>query len=531
MCLLLSSEVCPLTKETIEEALGYYPVNGEVGTNYNGIVIQDGDYIEDGTAVQSYCAVCECKGHKLVCNFTRNCEECPSDPEQTCTGGCGDATFKNSFDQPGVHPSCIESSEPCVAENCTTPLNCPGPWSKWSNCSREDDICEKHRYRLCDGCEGKCAAENLTLTQTAPCDECKTTTTAYQCGENEVPVDCWTEHSYCLESCSVYSRNASCETTVEKEECDYSSCKCKNGTRRNSKGECIPENDCGCYGEDGKPYPPGFTYLKNPCLRCECTKYGHKCEPIKDCCEFGPWTDWSNCSKTCGTGFQSRTRERYGVSKDCDNSTIETQECNTDECQCDYEDKKYNHGDTFGDECRQCTCFNGDVSCTESDIVDITSDSCLEQCSCSHGEKVCVPLNISKVCKEAIDNCNNETHEQAATSDPCCPQCVERPIVCHPEIIGKQNLTLTVDGHGLCKSKELTVHQCVGSCGLSKDTALETIFDEQTGKFELYTQSSCKCCRAITEQIAVTLYCEDGSEQQFEASSIGSCSCEECGQK
>lgn len=53
-------------------------------------------------------------------------------------------------------------------------MNCPGPWSKWSECFKEDGVCEKHRNRTCDGCEGKCAAENLTLTQTEPCEECKT---------------------------------------------------------------------------------------------------------------------------------------------------------------------------------------------------------------------------------------------------------------------------------------------------------------------------------------------------------------------
>lgn len=44
-------------------------------------------------------------------------------------------------------------------------------------------------------------------------------------------------------------------------------------------------------------------------------------------------------------------RERHG--KDCDNSTIESQECNTEKCECDYEDKIYHHGETFGNECKE----------------------------------------------------------------------------------------------------------------------------------------------------------------------------------
>lgn len=59
-----------------------------------------------------------------------------------------------------------------------------------------------------------------------------TATTVYQCGENEVPADCWTEYDYCQEGCSVYARNASCETTIEKSDCDDHTCKCKDGHRR-----------------------------------------------------------------------------------------------------------------------------------------------------------------------------------------------------------------------------------------------------------------------------------------------------------
>lgn len=65
------------------------------------------------------CVPSECEGHELVCT-THNCEECPSDPEQTCTGECNNGKIVYSYHQPGVHPDCQDSSESCVAENCTS---------------------------------------------------------------------------------------------------------------------------------------------------------------------------------------------------------------------------------------------------------------------------------------------------------------------------------------------------------------------------------------------------------------------------
>ena len=49
------------------------------------------------------------------------------------------------------------------------------------------------------------------------------------------------------------------------------------------------------------------------------------------------WTDWSDCTKSCGGGEQEKTRTctnpaPAGAGAACDGDAKETQACNTDEC-------------------------------------------------------------------------------------------------------------------------------------------------------------------------------------------------------
>ena len=53
--------------------------------------------------------------------------------------------------------------------------------------------------------------------------------------------------------------------------------------------------------------------------------------------KFGAWTNWTDCSKTCGGGLQERTREcnnppPSGGGKDCVGDRVETQACANDLC-------------------------------------------------------------------------------------------------------------------------------------------------------------------------------------------------------
>ena len=54
-------------------------------------------------------------------------------------------------------------------------------------------------------------------------------------------------------------------------------------------------------------------------------------------CVWDKWSDWQQCSKSCGYGYQSRTRprayiEENGERKRCDGKTKEKRGCNKQNC-------------------------------------------------------------------------------------------------------------------------------------------------------------------------------------------------------
>jgi len=54
-----------------------------------------------------------------------------------------------------------------------------------------------------------------------------------------------------------------------------------------------------------------------------------------DDCAFTPWTAWSGCSKTCGSGIQTRTRQTINPEKCKEVCLKEAETCNVHECQPD----------------------------------------------------------------------------------------------------------------------------------------------------------------------------------------------------
>ena len=56
----------------------------------------------------------------------------------------------------------------------------------------------------------------------------------------------------------------------------------------------------------------------------------------KSDCEWGSFSDWSPCSKTCGGGNRSRTRQQATPASNgglaCEGVATETEDCNTERC-------------------------------------------------------------------------------------------------------------------------------------------------------------------------------------------------------
>ena len=67
--------------------------------------------------------------------------------------------------------------------------------------------------------------------------------------------------------------------------------------------------------------------------------------PVVDC-EWENWSVWSDCTKSCGGGTQTRTRGQIPAQNggaECEGKSEETRDCNTEECPCTYIYRVHNY--------------------------------------------------------------------------------------------------------------------------------------------------------------------------------------------
>ncbi|RUS82958.1 hypothetical protein EGW08_009295 [Elysia chlorotica] len=325
-------------------------------------------------------------------------------------------------------------------------------------------------------------------------------------------------------------KESSCAGLVQEGSCEEK-CACKEGYLRNANGECVMKDECECYeGVSGTtPIPQGFHVNVGNCVFCQCTAGGYICTEREDCCEIGEWSEWSSCSVQCGEGNQTRTREKYG--KGCPNDTTvsEDKKCVNDGCPCVHRGKVFEANTPFEDSCKKCECLNGQFQCTPTKEEDelFPNDACTHMCYCNAtGDEIC-PQHLPPSCKAHRESCNNSTHVQRPTDNPCCPDCV--PIM-QPCVMSSIKATLNTihPVHGSCQSQnEIEINSCSGSCGASSETSVELMYRQ--GRFQLSTESGCSCCTGTHESKDQSFVCNDGAVIKIAVDSITGCGCQSCG--
>ncbi|XP_038666358.1 SCO-spondin [Scyliorhinus canicula] len=111
-------------------------------------------------------------------------------------------------------------------------------------------------------------------------------------------------------------------------------CRCPRGQLLQDS-HCVRVSDCRC----GLPssnrtveYQPGDR-IPAPCGNCTCVNGTFDCSD-SGCQELSVWSTWSTCSRSCGVGQRTRSRNCVGTvnSPSCEEEMVQTEECNQEPC-------------------------------------------------------------------------------------------------------------------------------------------------------------------------------------------------------
>eukprot|EP01127_Copromyxa_protea_P011653 TRINITY_DN294_c0_g1_i1.p1 TRINITY_DN294_c0_g1~~TRINITY_DN294_c0_g1_i1.p1 ORF type:complete len:1674 (-),score=432.23 TRINITY_DN294_c0_g1_i1:61-4824(-) len=208
------------------------------------------------------------------------------------TCGTGVATSTRSVSVASKNGGAACTGESSRTQSCTTPA-CPTPvdckWNEWS---------------AWDSCSAKCGGGTQSSTRTVAVTAtnggavCSGETLRTQkCNTAACPTDCvwaeWTAWSACTASCG-------------------------GGTQSSTRGQTAATN--------GGAACSGASSRSQSCNTNGC--------PVN--CAWSAWSAWSTCSKTCGTGSQTKTRTVATAAANggsaCSGATSQTQSCNTQAC-------------------------------------------------------------------------------------------------------------------------------------------------------------------------------------------------------
>nr|XP_009860490.2 von Willebrand factor isoform X1 [Ciona intestinalis] len=202
------------------------------------------------------------------------------------------------------------------------------------------------------------------------------------CPDDRVLADC---SSTCTTSCQ--SIDLFCTQAC------YAGCFCPPGTYESADGSCVSQEECGCYYRDAWYEARSITKFETLGLKCTCTSGSMQCDNYdveKECPGEMVWYDCANVEpgfaaaaemNSCSAPFMPVLVEECVSGCACPPGLYCTPSMKCvplEECGCmGSNEKYYQPGESYTDDCNVCTCNGGIFTCTD--------EACPRTCSSSGG--------------------------------------------------------------------------------------------------------------------------------------------------
>lgn len=330
------------------------------------------------------------------------------------------------------------------------------------------------------------------------------------------------------------------------------------------KGSCVPHDACPCSPhslpgtlnmtlDDPEGEVASGTVLQHKCNICVCQGGVFNCteDPCNVDCEWGSWSEWSQCSVSCGSGQRSSRRTVFQPQQyegaECEGPDQRTALCRAPDCACPdgerwrksvsealsvcerscveiYLTSPLNCSATEGCVCKEGLYRNAEGLCVIPALCPCEDQGMLREASSEweEGCLVCRCVNGQKRCQSGCPLLQCEEGEvKVEEPGSCCPVCRKEfpgePVAECRRYTEVRNIT-----KGDCRLDNVEVSYCRGRCLSKIDVILE----------EPYLQSLCDCCSYRLDPESpvrfLSLLCDSGESEPVVLPVIHSCECTSC---